>query len=77
MAGTAESCCATDRHADIGMLKPERPDDALATATHDASAATLTPHHPTSPWAGSRVERTPRSPHVPLVRHLLHDVLLI
>ena len=77
MAGTAESRCATDRYTDIGMLKPERPDDALATATLDAAAATLPPHSTTSLWAWSRVAPTPRSRHVPLVRHLLHDVLLI
>ena len=77
MAGMGESCCATDRHADIGMLKPERPDDALATAALDASAATLTAHHTTSLWAWSWVEPIPKSRHVSLVRHLLHDVLLI
>ena len=77
MAGAAESCCATDQHADIGMLRPERADEARAPATHDASAVTSTPHDAISLWAWSRAEPNTRSPHVPLHRHLLHNVLLI
>lgn len=32
MAGMAESCCGTDQHAGIGMLEPERGEDAPALA---------------------------------------------
>ena len=77
MAGMAESCCGPDQHADIGMLKPERADDALVLATHDPVAATLAPHDATGRWAWSWVEVNTRSPHVPLHRHLLHTILLI
>ena len=34
MPGKEASCCATDQHADVGMLKPERADTTPAPSLH-------------------------------------------
>lgn len=77
MANMAESCCSTDERADIEMLKPERADDTLVSATPHLATVLKTPHGPSSLFAASYVEPRTSSRHFGLRPHLLHAVLLI
>ena len=80
MAGMTEACCGTSQHADIGMLEPERADDAsaLATvATYHSAVATTPPIRglglsaPSGTGASGSLRASRTNP------HLAHTVLLI
>ena len=78
MAGMGgRSCCGTDQHADVGMLKPERADDTLAPTTHQSPTANvlsfITPRRP----GGVSTESRGSSHELRRSSHLAHTVLLI
>ncbi len=80
MAGMAESCCGTDQHADVGMLEPERADDApalTALTTCHSAAASVPSVFSLSLLATPDVESHGVFPDCRTRPHLAHTVLLI
>ena len=71
------SCCGTDQHTDIGMLKPERADDTLAPTTHPLPLANVLSF--VTPRLLAEVSAASRGLFHDLQRrsHLAHTVLLI
>ena len=77
MPSNEASCCATDQHADVGMLKPERADNTPAPSLHHPllvfrTSSVIT----TNLQAAARAKAS--LPFSPAHRsHLAHTVLLI
>ncbi len=71
------SCCGTDQHSDIGMLKPERADDTLAPTTHQLPIANVLSFLTPRLLAGVGAESRGSFHDLRRSSHLAHTVLLI
>ncbi len=71
------SCCGTDQQSDIGMLKPERADDTVATTTHQSPIANVLSFITPRLLAGVSAESRGSFHDLRRSSHLAHTVLLI
>lgn len=71
------SCCGTDQHSDIGMLKPERADDTLAPTTHRLPIAHVLSFTTPRLLAGVTAKSCSSFHDLRRRSHLAHTVLLI
>ena len=71
------SCCGTDQHSNIGMLKPERADNTLAPTTHHSPLANVQSFISSRLLAGVSAESRGLFHDLRRRSHLAHTVLLI